>query len=467
MSDSQSKLRILIVEDNESMREGMVQVLRKEGHDVSEATNGSEGLSQAATRPFDLVITDYRMAGTDGLQLLKEIKKKAAETEVIVITAFGTIELAVEAMKAGAWDFIQKPFTKDELKLKVQRVIHVIQGRQASRRLIEENRYLKEEVESCFNFGEIIGQSPRMQEIYKTIGKVAASDTSIMIYGESGTGKELVARAIHQNSPRAEKPFVRVNCGALAEGVLESELFGHEKGAFTNAYRQKKGRFELAAHGTLFLDEIGDIPLSTQVKLLRVLQEKEFERVGGEETIRVDVRVITATNKDLMKEVEEGRFREDLYYRLHILPIHMPPLRERREDIPLLADHFLSRLSRERRKPDLQISEDGMALLTQYQWPGNVRELENVLERAVVLAEKSDITGESLAFMVSKPKGTKIADTTMNLNDTLAAVEKEKLLQALDQTNGVKARAARLLGLKESALYYKLEKYGLLDRSKE
>ncbi|MFH1943892.1 MAG: sigma-54 dependent transcriptional regulator [bacterium] len=467
MMNTTKRLRILVVEDNDSMREGMVQVLRKEGHKVWEAPGAIEGFSITQKEGIDLVITDYKMDRMTGLDLLKKIKDAKSRIEVIVITAYGTIEIAVEAMKAGAWDFITKPFSKDELILKVRRVAEVILERQRVDRLSEENRYLKEEADIRFNYGEIVGESEKMKEIYHTIEKVAGSDTSVLIYGDSGTGKELVARAIHYNSPRKEAPFIRVNCGALAEGVLESELFGHERGAFTNALRQKKGRFELADRGTLFLDEIGDIPPATQVKLLRVLQEKEFERVGGEETIRVDVRVIAATHRDLHQEMDQSRFREDLYYRLHILPIHLPPLRDRKKDIPLLANHFLKRLSREMRKPDLIVTQDAMRLLMSYGWPGNVRELENVLERAVVLCETNQIDADGLAFMISETKGTKIANHSLDLDSAVGLIEKQLLEQALQTAGGVKAKAARLLGIKEATLYYKLQKHGIVKRGEE
>jgi len=404
------------------------------------------------------------MEGMDGLQLLKRIREGGAEVEIIVITAHGTIELAVEAMKSGAWDFIQKPFSRDELKLKVARIAQIIRERKTARRLMEENLYLKEEVDTAFNFGEIVGDTPGMVKMFQTIEKVAPSDTSVIIYGESGTGKELVARAIHQHSLRRDKPFIKVNCGALAEGLLESELFGHEKGAFTGAFRRKKGRFELADRGTLFLDEIGEIPPATQVKLLRVLQEREFERVGGEETLPVDVRVLAATTKELVREIREGRFREDLYYRLHILPILVPPLRERREDIPKLAAHFLNRLARELKKPGLHLSREATERLMAYRWPGNVRELENVLERAVVLAGGNEIDAEALAFMLIEPQRTGMPEDALNLEEALAAFERRRLQEALQVAGGNKAKAARILGLKETTLYYKIEKYHLLDK---
>lgn len=461
---SKATIRILVVEDNDAMRDGMVQVLRKGGYDVAEAAGGIEGLSLLDERNIDLVITDYKMTGMDGLQFLNEIKDRLPETEVIVITAYGTIDLAVDAMRAGAWDFITKPISKDELRLKVDRTAELIQERRIASRLAEENQYLKEEEDIRFNYGEIVGESKKMREIYRTIEKVAGNDTSVLILGESGTGKELVARAIHFNSLRKDRAFIRVNCGALAEGVLESELFGHERGAFTNALRRKKGRFELADRGTLFLDEIGDIPLGTQVKLLRVLQEKEFERVGGEETIRVDVRMIAATHRDLLGEVRQGGFREDLYYRLYILPIELPPLRERKKDIPLLARHFLKNLSNEMKKPEMLLSEEALAALVAYDWPGNIRELANVLERAVVLTDGNKIEAENLGFMIQGSKGTKIAEISLNLETRLASLERELLGEALKATKGVKAKAARLLGIKEGALYYKLEKYELMEK---
>jgi len=463
VTDPTQTVQILVVEDNESMREGMVQVLQKAGYAVREATSGARALVCLSERPADLVITDYKMAGMNGLELLKRIKENNTGPEIIVITAHGTVELAVDAMKAGAWDFIQKPFSRDELVLKVERVGQIIRERQAVHRLRDENRYLQEQVDTRFNFGEIVGDAAAMHELFDTIGKVAPGDTSVIIYGESGTGKELIARAIHQHSRRNGRPFIKVNCGALAEGVLESELFGHEKGAFTSAIRRKKGRFELADHGTLFLDEIGEIPLATQVKLLRVLQEREFERVGGELTVSVDVRLLAATTRDLLAEIEQGRFREDLYYRLHILPIRVPPLRERSEDIPLLANHFLRRLERDLRKPDLVLSREAVERLQVYRWPGNVRELENVLERAVVLADGPEIGADNLAFMLDESAGGHNGEAALCLTEAVAAFERRRIREAMLAAGGVKAKAARFLGIKETTLYYKLEKYQLLD----
>jgi len=458
------RYHILVVEDNETMREGITHVLKKKGYNVSEASGGIEGLSQAKSQKPDIVITDYKMTDLSGMELLDKIKEVTPETEVIVITAYGTIEVAVEAMKKGARDFITKPFSKDELILKVDRICHLIEERFLTRQLKAENRYLRDQDSIRFNYGEIVGDSLLMRNVYRTIGKVAGNDTTIIIYGESGTGKELVARAIHFNSPRKDSAFIKVNCAALAQGVLESELFGHERGAFSGALYRKKGRFELADRGTLFLDEIGDISVETQVKLLRVLQEKEFERVGGEETIQVNVRIIAATHRDLVEEVRQHNFREDLYYRLHILPIYLPPLRERKEDIPPLSHHFITCLGKDLQKPDLILTEEAIQILTAYDWPGNVRELENVLERAVVLCEKKKIDQDSLSFMMMEYQGTNIAEQSMNLELRLAILEKRLLEQALKATKGVKAKAARLLGIKEGALYYKLEKHNLLEK---
>ncbi|MDZ7261322.1 MAG: sigma-54 dependent transcriptional regulator [candidate division KSB1 bacterium] len=457
--------QILLIEDNDTMRQGMALVIEKMGHQVIQAADGQAGLKQLTRSHFDLVVTDYKMAGLDGLEVLKQVKALAPETEVMIITAYGTIELAVSAMKQGAADFITKPFSHDEFRIKVQKLLERIQERAELRRISDENLYLRSEWDIQFNYGEIVGDSAAMKEVYRTIEKVAATDSSVLIYGESGTGKELVARAIHKASNRKDKPFIRVNCGALAEGVLESELFGHERGAFTGALKRKRGRFELAHRGTIFLDEIGDIPPSTQLKLLRVLQEREFERVGGEETLQVDVRIIAATNKNLKEAISLGKFREDLYYRLHIIPIYMPPLRDHKEDIPILVSHFLKKIGAELKKPALELEEKALQRLLEYHWPGNVRELENILERAAVLCENNRITLADLPVLVKEKEHQNallLEEENLELNRVLEDVERQLLEKALEKSKGVKTEAARLLGIKTSALYYKLEKYGLL-----
>ena len=451
--------QLMIIEDNDTLREGMAHVLKKLPVKIRSFDDPVKACEWFELNHVDLVITDYRMPGMDGLQVLEKIKSASPETLVLLITAYGTIDLAVDAMKLGASDFITKPFSNQEFSAKVEKLCQQLDRYKEMNRLVEENVYLRQELEGVFNFGEIIGQTEGMKSLFRTITKVARTDSSVMIYGESGTGKELVARAIHKASPRQDKPFIRVNCGALAEGVLESELFGHEKGAFTGAIKQRKGRFELADDGTLFLDEIGELPSGLQVKLLRVLQEQDFERVGGEETIRVNVRLITATHRDLEKLVREGRFREDLYYRLHIIPIHVPPLRERRDDIPLLSQYFLERMSKRLGLGEIILSKDALHHLQSYTWPGNVRELENVLERACVLAENSVIHADDLPISTEDQR----IPASENLNDILAFVEKQTIEKAMQKTHGVKTRAARLLGIKTSALYYKLEKYGLIE----
>jgi DNA-binding NtrC family response regulator len=457
--------KILIIEDNDTMREGMVAIIKKMKHDCESASNGQKGLQLLTESAFELVVTDYKMEGIDGLELLKQIKEKYPATEVMMITAYGTIDLAVEAMKLGAADFISKPFSHDEYKLKIERIIDRILERHEIARLSDENIYLRDELAEQFNYGEIIGKSKPMQEVYQTLEKVAPTDSSVLIYGESGTGKELIARAIHKLSTRKEKPFIRVNCGALVETLLESELFGHEKGAFTGAMKRKKGRFELAHQGSIFLDEIGDISPNMQLKLLRVLQEKEFERVGSEETIQVDVRILVATNKNLSELVQQGKFREDLYYRLHIIPIYLPPLRERKEDIPLLVNHFVKQLIAELNKPAKQITNAAMEKLLNYSWPGNIRELENAIERAIVLSDKAVIDVADLPILQSTGSDRQPNDMLdrfrLNLNDTLAAVEKQLIEKAMNETKGNKNQAAKLLGIGTSLLYYKLEKFKL------
>lgn len=458
-------IKILVVEDNATMREGITEVLQTQRYQVVTASNGRDALSLFKKHRADLVITDYKMSPVDGLTVLKEIKSVAPDTEVILITAFGTVDVAVEAMKLGAADFITKPFSPDELSVKIEKITRIFLERRQFIKTNEENLYLRSEIEGQYNFGEIIGTSAKMQEIFQLVQKSAVSDSSVVIYGESGTGKELVARAIHYSSQRKDRPFIKVNCAALSETLLESELFGHEKGSFTGAIKTKKGRFELADTGTLFLDEIGEISQNVQVKLLRVLQEQEFERVGGEETLSVNTRIIAATNKNLQEEVKKGCFREDLYYRLHIIPLHLPPLRERREDIPKLIDFFVQRLEKDMARRHIEISPEVYDRLSNYRWPGNVRELENVIERAVVLSNNDRLMAEDFASLGQPVSefGVQLEDVEkMGLDSALEKIEKSMIEKALLKTQGVRSEAARILGVKTSAFYYKLEKYGLL-----
>jgi two-component system response regulator HydG len=462
--------QVLIIDDHDSMREGLELLLRRRGHKTISADGGQRGLDLMDEVGADLVITDLKMAKMDGIQVLTEVRNRFPDVEVLVITAYGTIEKAVEAMKMGAADFITKPFSSEEFGVKIDRLLADREERLRLKRenvaLRVENTYLREEADA--RYGEIIGESNEMAEVFRWIERVARSDSTVMIYGESGTGKELVARAIHAGSPRKDGPFIRVNCGALTEGLLDSELFGHERGAFTGAERQRRGRFELADGGTLFLDEIATINQTTQIRLLRVLQERELERVGGEETIHVDVRIIAATNTPV-DELQKGEsFREDLFYRLHVVPVTIPPLRGRKADIPILAHHFLQKLKDRTNHQVDELSESAVLRLEEYDWPGNVRELENVMERALVLAEGGVLREDDLPFLAS---GVDALDTSLidaaipggglDLTQAVEGLEERLLRKALEQARGVKAEAARLLGLKTSALYYKLEKYGI------
>jgi two-component system response regulator HydG len=458
--------RILVVDDNETMRSGITLVVERMGHEGFAADSGRQALGLLQDERVDLVITDYRMDDMDGMQVLEAVKEKYADTDVILITAYGTIEIAVEAMKQGAVDFITKPFPPEALRLKIEKVLDYRATRQERERLGEENRYLREEIGGRYNFGEIIGDSPQIKEILTAVAKVAPTDSSVLIYGESGTGKELVARAVHYQSTRQAASFVKVNCGALPRELVESELFGHEKGSFTGAVRQKKGKFELAEGGTIFLDEIGDIPLDIQVNLLRVLQEKQFDRVGGERTIEADVRVVAATNRPLKEMVAQGAFREDLYYRLDVIPLHLPALRERKGDIPVLVEHFFEKKCREMNLPLRRLTDGAIQTLVDYRWPGNVRELENVIERTIVLADGDEVGSHDLPLTFeesSERRQEVVGDEAdgMLLNQRLDALENDLITRAMGEANQVKTRAAELLGIKTSALYYKLEKYGI------
>lgn len=462
--------QVLIIDDHDSMREGLELLLRRRGHRTLSAEGGEQGLQVLSDEGADLVITDLKMAKVDGIEVLTKVKADFPRVEVLVITAFGTIEKAVEAMKLGAADFITKPFSSEEFGVKVDRILADQAERERLRKenvaLRVENLYLRQEAET--RYGEIVGESPVMKDVFRLVDRVARGDSTVMIYGESGTGKELVARAIHAGSPRSNGPFVRVNCGALAEGLLDSELFGHEKGAFTGAEKRRRGRFELADTGTLFLDEISTISPATQVRLLRVLQERELERVGGEETIAVDVRIIVATNIPEAELVSDGGIRQDLFYRLHVVPLTLPPLRARRGDIPLLVEHFIDKLRDRTCSLVSSVSGEAIEALSAYQWPGNVRELENVVERALVMAEEevlqaADIPalGSNGSVIAGAAGDANLPEGGTDLNLLMEGMEEGLIREALDKAGGVKAEAARLLGLKSSAFYYKLEKYGI------
>ena len=450
--------RILIVDDEEGLRRLLVRVLSKSGYEATAVAGGAEALRQLAGESFDLIITDIKMPEMDGLELLRELKAFDPSLPIIVMTAYGTVENAVKALRAGAYDYVAKPFEIDEMKLTVDKALE-------RERLLAENRYLHEELEGRYDFGGIIGNSPGMRQVFEIASSVASSNASVLITGESGTGKELLARSIHYNSQRKDKPFIVLNCAALSEGVLESELFGHEKGAFTGALATRKGRFELADQGTLFIDEVGEMSLTAQVKLLRVIQEHEFERVGGSKSIKVDVRIVAATNKSLEEQVKVGRFREDLYYRLNVVNIHLPPLRERREDIEPLARHFLNKYVNETGKKITEIAPRALSCLLAHEWPGNVRELQNAIERGVVLSKGSVLTPRDL------PQGMQgdnqiclqLPERGGNLTDILEDLERQLIVQTLEREHGSQTRAADALGIKRTTLRYKMEKYRLLD----
>ena len=458
---------ILVVDDEPNYLIVISELLKEENYEVVTAPSGEDGLKVVEETDLDLVLTDMRMPGMGGLEFLKATKKHNKDLPVIMITAFGEVEKAVVAMKAGAYNYLSKPFNNEELLMNIRKAIEHYS-------LLRENVRLRGEAKVRYGFASIVGKNARMQEIYQLIEKVAPTTASVLITGESGTGKELVARAIHINSPREKAPFISVNCAALPETLLESELFGHERGAFTGATALRKGRFELADTGTLFLDEIGDIPLSLQAKLLRVLQERNFERVGGVKPISVDVRIITATNRDLKDEVDKGNFREDLYYRFNVLHIHLPPLRERADDIPMLAEHFIKKFAKLLNKPDLSISGDALRYLTGLPWEGNVRELENTIERAGILCSGDVIQTEDVHPGVAgeeevpnwSPNGEfeKFLPSDLPLPEILSGVEERLLKRALEDANNVQARAAETLGITKSLLQYKMKKYQLLKK---
>lgn len=453
---------ILVVDDEPNYLIVLSELLKDEGFEVFIASSGLEGLKIIEDVDLDVVITDMQMPGMNGMEFLIEVKKRVPDLPVVIITAFAEVDKAVEAMQNGAINYLAKPFSNDELIITINKAasLHL---------LVRENSRLRKEIKGQIGFSGMVGKNPKMLQVYQLIEKVAPTQASVLITGESGTGKELVAKAIHSHSPRESKSFIAINCAALSENLLESELFGHEKGAFTGAVAMRKGRFELADHGTIFLDEVGEIPLALQAKLLRILQEKTFERVGGGKTMDVDVRILSASNKDLREEVAGGRFREDLFYRLNVIPVNLPPLRERMDDMPLLVDYFIEKYKKELKKEGLTIAKDALKLLMKLPWEGNVRELENTIERAAILCSSDSIEAEDVQpdTLYGEDKTTIGQDIDIQqlipedtpLNDVLYAIEKKMLIQALTATEYVQSRAAEKLGITKSLLQYKMKKY--------
>jgi DNA-binding NtrC family response regulator len=445
-----SKGRILVVDDEANARNALAEILRDEGYSVETAADGFKALPKLADSNPELVLTDLKMPGMDGVELMSKVHAQDPEIGVVIMTAFGAVDTAVKAMRQGAADYLTKPLNADELLVVLARTLERY-------RLRRETQHLKQRLDEKYSFDNIIGHSPQLQQVFKTIQQVSPSRATVLITGESGTGKELIAAAIHQHSPRSRGPFVKLHCASLAENLLESELFGHERGAFTGAERRREGRFEHANGGTLFLDEIGEIAPSTQVKLLRVLQEREFERVGGNQTIRTDVRLIAATNRDLRAMVDAGRFREDLYYRLNVVNLHVPPLRERVSDIPTLAAHFMSKFARENHKDVRHISDGALVRLAAHPWPGNVRELENVMERAVVMAPGGTIEADHLPPELTPVR--RDAEGPQIPGWSLADIERFAILRTLEAQGGSTSKAADVLGISVRKIQYKLQEY--------
>jgi len=460
--------RILVVDDEMIVCESCQRILEEEGLEVEIALNGLEAIKKMKEHPFDIVITDLKMPGMDGMELLKTFRREYPDTTVIMITGFSTVETAVEAMKLGAFDYIPKPFTPDEVSIVVKKAIE-------QKNLMMENLYLRQELQEKYGFHNIVGKSKKMQEIYKIIAKVAPTDSTVLINGQSGTGKELIARAIHFNSPRRDKQFVTVDCAVLSENLLESELFGHVRGSFTGAVTTKPGLFEVANGGTVFLDEIGNISFSIQAKLLRVLQEREFTPVGGTKAKKVDIRLIAATNKDLEKMIKEETFREDLYYRLNIVPIHLPPLKERQEDIPILSMHFLKKYSDEMGKVIKGFTPEAMEKLIKYSWPGNVRELENLIQRTVVMIDEEMVRVDHLILPGQQERETLVSSIPMTSEElkeikkqlrekAVEDVEKAFVINALDRNEWNVTRAAEEVGMLRPNFQALMRKYGLRAR---
>ncbi|RMG01921.1 MAG: sigma-54-dependent Fis family transcriptional regulator [Acidobacteria bacterium] len=446
--------KVLIVEDEELMRVILEELLKGEGYEVFTAEDGESAIEIFSVEDIDLIVTDIRMQGMDGLELLDKLKSIDENALVIIITAYSSVDSAIAALRKGAYDYITKPFVNEEL-------LKTIRNALRQRELFRENRYLRRELNKHYSFSEIIGTSESLQNVFRLVEKISATNSTVLIQGESGTGKELIARAIHHNSLRADKPFIAVNCGALPETLLESELFGYVRGAFTDAKSDRKGLFRSAEGGTIFLDEVSEMPPSLQVKLLRALQEHEVTPVGSNIPIKFDARIIAATNKNLEDEVKSGRFREDLFYRLNVIEINLPPLRERKEDIPLLARHFIKKLSKQQGIPEKKIPRDVMLALTAYNWPGNVRELENAIERAFILSQSEQVELDCLpAKIVDYSKNSMEIRDPLGYRPTLEEMERRYIFEVLRSTNYDKAEAAQILGIDLSTLYRKLKRYG-------
>ena len=444
--------KILIVDDEPTIRETLSLVLREENYQCELAENGAEGLNRVKEKNFDLIITDLKMPEMGGLELMEKVKTISPKTSVIIITAYASLESAIQALQFGAYDYIIKPLDFDDVILRINRLME-------HRELLNENEFLRREVQEKFNVTNIIGESEPMQDVFRLIQKVAATKGNVLITGKSGTGKELVARAIHYNSPRQTKRFVAINCGAIVDNLMESELFGHKKGSFTGAVRDKEGLFKVADGGTLFLDEVGEIPLHLQVKLLRAIETGEFIPVGDTIPQKVDVRIIAATNRNLEEEVEKGKFRDDLFYRLNVIEINLPPLSERKDDIPLLIDHFIRKYNQELNRHITGMDEETKRILMNYEWKGGIRELENVIERALILSEGEKITRQDLPPNLMKLEPA--PETSPRLKDTVAAFEKEYIEQVLKANQGNKEAAAKILDISLSSLYRKIDELGV------
>ncbi|MDX2011369.1 MAG: sigma-54 dependent transcriptional regulator [Myxococcaceae bacterium] len=448
--------RILVVDDEQNARDGLTTILREEGYEVAEAGDGEAGYEKLTSFNPDAVLCDIKMPKMDGLALLKKVRGDGFDTLFIMITAFGSIETAVEAMRLGAQDYITKPVDVSAVLVKLEKALE-------TRQLRRDNAMLRERLHEKHRFNNIVGESGELQAVFDVVKRAAPTKATVLVLGESGTGKELIAQAIHEESPRRDKPFVKVNCAALSETLLESELFGHEKGSFTGAAGKREGRFELADGGTLFLDEIGDVTPALQVKLLRVLQQKEFERVGGTQTLKVDVRVVAATNKDLAAEVKAGKFREDLYYRLNVVSVTLPPLRKRKSDIPALVSHFIDKYNEAHGKLVKGLAPGTLNALLSYDWPGNVRELSNVVERAVVLARENELTSDDLPATMRGPRPKDRSPDTLIPGATLYEIEREAILRTLEMVDGSTSRAADILGISVRKIQYRLKEYAQQD----